>query len=246
MERLRLLGLAALLALIAAPPAAAQMEDSGFQVSPRVSYYLYDNATPFKEAFGVGADARYFFNENLGLGFDIDFARPEVDGSYFPLAYFVYPGPSALLISAGQQATQLTYSLFAVAGIKFGQLALRVQGGGGLYTFYYDPMVIGSNPTRTGTETLTKPLAAIGAGLEWNLSEAAGFRLDVLDDIFFEFNRELFNPVEEGWQNLRTREDGAAGLAFPEANGTPPEAKETVHNFRISLAFQLMPGQIFR
>lgn len=247
MERLRILGLAALLTtLIAAPPAAAQMEVSGWQVSPRVGYFVYSDATPFKNTFGVAGDVRYYFNNNLGLGFDISFARPVVDGSYFPLAYFVYPGPSVQLIEAGSQPTQLTYALFASAGIAFDKIALRALGGGGLYTFYYDPLVIGSNPTRLGTETLTKGMAVVGAGLEWRVTEAAGFRLDVMDNVFFGFDRELFNPVESGWQNLRSRETGNSGLAFPEANGTPPEAKETVHNIQFSLAFQLMPAQIFR
>ncbi len=246
MERLRLLGLAALVILIAAPPAAAQMEDGGFQVSPRVGYYLYDAATPFEDAASAGADVRYYFKDILGIGFDIDFARPVVDGSYFKNAFFVLPGPSALLIEPGQQVTQLTYSAFVLVGVKTERFAFRALGGGGLYTFYYDPQVIGSNPTRSGTATLTKGMAVIGGGLEWAVSEAAGFRVDVVDDVFFNFDRELFNPVEQPWQNDRNREDAGAGLAFPEANGTPPEAKDTVHNIRISLAFQLVPGRIFR
>jgi len=246
MERLRTFCLVALGILVAATPAIAQVAAGQFQVSPRVGYYIYDDATPFKNAASVGADARYFITENLGIGLEFDFARPVVDGSYFTNAYFVYPGPIALLIEAGQQVTQVSFAAVGVAALRTERISVLGVGGGGVYTFYYDPQVIGSVPNRSGNETFTKAMVVLGAGVEYSISESAGFRVDVVDDVFFNFDREKFNPVELRWQNDRNREPGGSALDFPEANGSPPEASETVHNFRVSLAFELVPGRIFR
>ncbi|UCC49011.1 MAG: outer membrane beta-barrel protein [Gemmatimonadota bacterium] len=246
MEHLRTLCLVTLGVLVAATPSVAQVVAGQFQVSPRVGYYLYDEATPFKDAASVGADARYFITENLGIGLEFDFARPVVDGSYFKNAYFVYPGPINLLIEPGQQVTQVIFGAFGIAGLRTERISVLGIGGGGVYTLYYDPQVIGSVPTRSGNETFTQAMLMFGGGVEYMISEAAGVRVDVVDDVFLKFDREKFNPVELRWQNDRNREPGGSGLDFPEANGSPPEASETVHNFRISLAFQLIPGQIFR
>ncbi len=168
-----------------------------------------------------------------------------MDGSYFKNAIFTFPGNITLLYEPGQQVTQVTYTAFLLAGTSSGRLGFRGLGGGGLYSFYFDPQVIGSNTVRSGNETFIRGMLVVGVGVDVGLTESSGFRIDFADNIFLNFDRERFNPVEPQYQNDRNRVAGGSALDFPEWNGSPPEPKSTLHNFAISVAFQFQPARVF-
>ncbi len=213
--------------MVTAGNARAQIEVGAFQVIPSGGVYLYGEAAPFRDAAFLGGDAHYFISDNVGLGFTLSFARPEVGGENFDRVLFKVANDTSVLFSTGQQVTQFSYAGVVTAAYSLGRANVLGFGGVGGTTFYLDPQVNDQN------SSLTKFMFVFGGGLNFALTEGIGVRFEARDEVFTDFDREDFNPVDPRFRNTR----------IPEANGSPPAAEETIHNLRLSIGFVFVPGR---
>lgn len=232
----------ALAALAAAGPAGharAQNAAGTWRAIPVIGAYVYDRATPFETAPLLGGEVHYAVTPALSLGFGIAFARPKVDGSYFPLVLFKVSADTSILYRVGQQVTQVAYLGLATLALPLGRASVYAQGGLGGYTFFVDPQVMKDMLEITRESTLTGLLVPVAAGLSIPVGAGAGFRFEVRDEILTSFDRERLNPVEPRFRNscdLQT-------FCIEEANGSPPAPKETNHMLRLTIGFELIPGR---
>jgi hypothetical protein len=238
----------ALAALLAPSLAQAQYETGQWRVTPLFGVTTYDNATPFKTTAMLGGTVQYSFNQVFAAGLGMGYARPEVDGSYYPLVLFQMTPDTATLNQAGWQASQWSYYGFITVGVPLSNLYLYANGGVGGITTWWDRESFRDINIRTGDKTVTNLMIPVGVGLSWSVSSLIGIRIDAMDEIYTSFDRTRLYPAGENsaspfnegrYRNTCEVENFCIG----EANATPPEEKSTVHNFRFSLGFEFTPGR---
>jgi hypothetical protein len=238
----RLLGGVCVLGTLMAQPVFGQMADERWRATPVFGITTYDNATPLKTAPFVGAEAQYLITPAIRFGVGMSVARPIVDGGYYPLIILRVSEDTTMLMQLGQQVTQLNYMGLISANMPIGA-SMNVYGQGGLggYTFAMDRQVMSSIRKRGAAIRTSGLLVPLGLGVSFG--RAAAIRLEARDDIFFGFDREMFNPVEPRFQNLCTAGVHNQQFCLEDANATPPAAKETNHNIKLILGFELVPGR---
>jgi hypothetical protein len=237
----RILGAVGMLAVCAAAPASGQIDQGTWRATPIFGATLYDQATPFKTAPFVGGEAHYQLHPLLRFGIGMSFARPIVDGSYYPLAIMRVHQDTTMLVQVGQQVTQVNYAGLATVGTLLGPAFVYGQAGLGGYTFFLDRAVNYSIEKRGHPSRVSGMLVPLGIGFA--VGQAAAVRLEVRDEIFFGLDRELFNPVEPRFRNECTPGQHVQEFCFEEANRIPPAARETNHNIKLILGFELVPGR---
>ena len=227
------------LSLVALSGAEAQLAERRVTVTPFVGTIRWDDASALANKRAgddgeftenvitptIGLTADYNLFRGLGLGIYFEAARPETRGDYFPAALFDY-GSRVELYNVSQRVTVMMYG--AQASYTFplaGNLLPYVSGGLGAVTVNADPQQSNSNAS------FTDPSFQLGGGLGWRFGGNKAVRLDVRNYTFSSWDRSKLNPVAPQYQNTR----------FPEANGTPPEEKKTVNNFRIAIGFSYVP-----
>ncbi len=220
-------GLAVGLSLLLVKPVQAQVFSGQFTVAPKGSYVLFDESSALDDAAMLGIDAAYYFGETgFGLGFLLDVGRPETDGRFFTPIRLDF-GPESELRFVGIRTTLLQFAGQALYRFALTpDLSPLVAVGVGGYAFYPD------NQQLEGIGTVTGFAVNFGGGLDIRVAETSGFRLEVRDFVFFDYDREELNVVDPAARDDR----------FPEKHGTPPEAKDTTHNIRLSLSFNFVPG----
>lgn len=230
-------------ALLLLPAGVAAQEVGGWRAVPVFGAYTYDNATPFETSAFVGGELHHPIGRFLSVGGMVTFARPRVDGSYFPPALFQVSADTLILFDVGQQVSQVSYAALLSAGTWLGRAQIYAQAGVGGYTFFIDSQS-GDQLRRAGGETsVTNLLVPVGAGVTYMLGDRAGIRLDVKDEIFTSFDRDAFNVVAADFRNVcGVEHQQNVSICFPERNPSPPEAKSTNHNFRFSVGFEFLPG----
>lgn len=222
-----------------AAEAQGPAEAGSWVVTPNVAYTLYDDATPFEDGPSLGLEAHYAVTPNFAVGTTLSFARPEVDGNYFPLVLMEFGADSVMLFEAGQQVTEADAAVVATLGATVaGRGYLYAQGGAGAYSFFLDPQVMQSVRKREGKDIISGLMVPVAGGFAYQLSGRSGFRLEVRDQILFDFDRSELNPVEPRFRNTCDLRD----ICMPEANGDPPAPNDTVHNLRLMLGFEFVPG----
>lgn len=229
------------LAVLAGPRlAAAQYQAGQWRATPIFAVNTYDDATPFQTTTFIGGDISYSVTNNISLGLSVGFSRPEVDGSYFPLAFFELAADTAFLFEAGYQATEVDYAAMLTLGLPLQRFYAYAMGGAGATTYFLDQQTFRDVVQLTDTKSLTYLLVPLGAGVSYSVSSLIGVRLEFRDDILMDFDRDEFNPIAEGeFRNTCEVEN----FCIIEANGDPPEAKDTVHNFRFAIGFEFTPGR---
>lgn len=238
----------ALAALLAPDLAYGQYESGQWRATPVFGVVVYDDATPFETAAMLGGTVQYSFNQVFSAGLGMGYARPDVDGSYFPLILFEVSPDTTILSQAGWQASQWSYYGFITAGVPLGSLYLYATGGVGGITTWYDRQAFRDIYIRTGDISVTNLMVPLGVGLSWSVSSLIGVRLDVVDEIYSDFDRNRLytsgeqssSPFNEGrYRNTCEVEN----FCIMEANSVPPDEKSTVHNFRFSIGFEFTPGR---
>jgi hypothetical protein len=110
--------------------------------------------------------------------------------------------------------------------MPFGRFTPFVIGGLGVYTLYLNPQV-NASPRR-----LSNMSATLGGGVDLLLGKSGSVQLGLRDLILTDFRRDFLNPSEPRFFETRFAED------LP----SPPAAKNTVHNFQLTLGFSFRPG----
>lgn len=254
--------LAATLAVALALPAASQAqvadttlaEDSAvvgaqrvFEVSAVTGYQWFDKSSAVRHApmFGVRILNPRILPAvpGLTLGFSAGVARPTTRGDYFPWNRQIYysdinrRNDTTLVYEVSQRLTMATYG--AEVGYRFGggeaaagllggirAAALDVSAGIGGYAFWEDPEQNRAN------EVHSKLAYSLGAGVGVPVAGNAFIRLRADDHIFTGYDREWFSIHDP----LFSEE------LFGHLQRTPPEAKRTIHNLRLSVQFSFYPG----
>lgn len=229
------------LSLVAAGGAEAQLAERRVTVTPYVGTIRWDDASALANKRAgddgeftenvitptIGLSADYNIFRGIGLGLYFEAARPETRGDYFPAAIFDY-GSRVELYNVSQRVTVLMYGAQASYTFPFaGRLLPYVTGGLGAVTVNADPQQSNQNAS------FTDPSFQLGGGVGWNFGGNKSVRLDVRNYTFTDWDRTKLNPVQTQYQNTR----------FPEANGTPPDEKKTVNNFRIAIGFSYVPSR---
>lgn len=203
-----------------------------FEVTPRVGWMIFDNASALDDAPMLGIDATYFFGASgLGLGFYADIARPDTKGDYFTPIRLDF-GPESELRFVGVRTTLVHTGLQAMYRFPVqGRVSPVVAAGLGLHRVYADPQ------QQQSFDAFTEFSFNFGGGLDLRVSERAGFRLEVRDFVYPNWEREKLNVLDPSVQDDR----------FPEQHGTPPSPECStqscsMHNIRLSLLFVFMPS----
>ncbi len=207
----------------------AQAQAGQFAVAPRISYQLFDNTSALDDAWMLGLDLVHYMGESgFALGLTVDVSRVETLGDFYTPIRLDF-GPENQLQFVGIRTTLIQTALEAMYRIGGFDRAWTpyLMAGGGVYAIYPD------NQQQEGFGTVWGPMANFGAGLEFAVGEQTGFRLDVMDYVYFDYDREELNVVAEAFQDNR----------FPEMHGNPPDPKSTIHNIRLSFAFVFVPSR---
>ncbi len=230
----------ALVALLSPNLAHGQREGGTWQAAPIFGVSTYSDATPFKTAAMIGGTALYNINKAFSIGFGFGYSRPEVDGTYYPRALFKISADTTVLNVTGYQASQWDYYALVTAGLPAGSWYLYLQGGVGGTTFWADRQSFMDVTQETGRIQESTLMVPLGVGISYTVTSLVGVRLDVVDQIYTGFERDNLNPVAEArFQNTCEVEN----FCILAANGNPPAAKGSVHNFRFSIAFDFTPGR---
>lgn len=236
----RVMGAVAALAVLATSPAVAQ-EEGRWRATPLFGVTSYDDASALKTAPFVGAEAQYVLSPSLRLGVGLNVARPIVDGSYFPLVFLRVHADTSMLVEVGQQISHFNYMGLVTATRSMGSLNVFGQAGLGGYTFFLNKQVMHSIERRGAPSRVSGLMVPLGVGI--SIGSASAIRLEARNDILMGFDRDKFNPVELRHQNVCTPGVHTQTFCIEEANGSPPAPKETTHNFKLILGFELVPGR---
>jgi hypothetical protein len=240
----RALGAACALALLLPAAGVAQEADGerAWRVIPSFGGFVYDDASALETSPFVGGELMFPVSQFISLGASVSFARPEVDGSQFPLALFQVSNDTTVLFEVGQQVTHVSYTALASVGTSFGRVRVYGQSGVGGYTLFLDPQANTSLAKIGAPDKINGLLIPVGAGLSFDVGSRAGIRIDVRDEIFTDYDRDILNPVEPRFFNDCVDHFQESLVCFPELNPTATEAKSTVHNIRLTLGFEFTPG----
>jgi len=205
-------------ALLASPLAAQQ-----FQIGPRLGYVKFKEETGLQNAAMLGVDTRYSVGSHVGLGLRLDVARPGTDGQYFPAEMSF--GDTTLILQVQQPITLMQY--MAMGEFETGgSFSVFVNGAAGGYTMYLDPQA------SYGVNSVTEWAFSAGAGLRLRTGGGTSVRLEVMDLIYTNFNRNNLDPVEPRFAPVR----------FPDVVPPQPAYEGTAHNIYAAISFIFTPG----
>jgi len=218
---------ATLLLGAAAADAGAQTPAGTFTVAPHAGYFMFDKVSGLDNFPTGGVDVTYHLNENFGIGFYGDIARPTTIGRYFPRARHEFED-TTFTYRVSQQVTLTNVGVAGWVSYPVGPLQASLMAGAGRYTIFMDPEVMRRSKSFGGLGFL------VGGTLGYALSDNAGLQLSVRDYYFTDYERRALNPVLP--QHVDT--------TWPEfLEGAPPR-KERFHNLRASVGITFVPGGI--
>jgi hypothetical protein len=207
---------------VAVVPAAAQGGRT-FQMGPRLGYTKYAEKTGIESAAMLGLDGLFSITQNLGLGFRLDVARPQTDGTFFPTEMTFRD--TTMLFAVKQPLTILQYH--AKAEWSMGStLGFFVNGSVGGYRITLDPQ------TARGHRNFSNLGFGVGGGIALAAGGGGKIRLEVTDFIWRDFNREDLNVTDPRF----------VPVLFPEVIPARAPFHGAPHNLHFSLAFSFAPG----
>jgi hypothetical protein len=226
--RRSILGLAGALALVTVATAEAQVVPHRFQVGPRLAWLNYPGQSGLKGSGLVGIDAMYFLNRNIGVGFSLDFTRPQTDGRYHP-AEFTF-GDTTFISQATYPISIFQYQLMGIAMLGSGRLSPYLLGGLGKYHMNIDPQ------SAQAARQVEHALVTIGAGANLRLGENGGLRFEVRDFMYTGYDLNEINTVNPRFNPRR----------FPDVAPVPNDqcyrATCKLNNLQLALGFTFVPG----
>jgi hypothetical protein len=222
-------------ATLGAPAARAQVASGNFDVGAHVGYARFASSSAIENSPFIGLDATYALPFNplralssrtdFGIGFNFNASRPQTDGRQFPLVLFDF-GDTTFLYKVPQRFTLLQTGLQAVAGLTAGRSRVYVLGGGGAYTSLLDARQQGD------VRKFTKPLLMVGAGVNYSVTRAVGFRLEGRNVVFTDYDRDRYDA------SVAYTRDQRIGDVLP----APEPKKSRANSMQLSLVFSYVPN----
>jgi len=226
---------AALLAALGCGATALAAQDAGsrFRVTPTIGVMKFDKTSALSDLDGsklwasAGLSASYLVGGGLRAGVYLEFQQPQTSPDYYPYALFRTSG-AYQLFGATQVVSALSFGLDASYTIGAGKLGPYIRGGIGRHAVYGDVQVQNATDHVAGTQFLA------GAGINYAVSQMIGLRVEVLDFMWSDWDRDALNPVTPAYQNTTFPEDNPAGI-----NESKPGL---IHNLRLALGFSFTPS----
>ncbi len=182
-----------------------------------------------------GISANYFLTEMFQIGLAVDISRPVSNGAYFPAVEMEVSGQQSL--SFVNQRITIADAIAQVEWMANSSFAPFVNAGVGWYVVW--PEASKSDQAAvTGYESFSDLMLNVGVGLDWRLGDTTGFRVEVGDQIYTGWERDGLYPILDDPAVFPIY----ATELYPDLVAAPPEAKTTLHNFRLLLGFTFMPG----
>lgn len=226
-----------------AAPGWSQVERGQFDVNIGGGVALHPNSSALQSVSPIlNLKGRAFLNDNVGLGFSVDYARTETDDDIFPLAQFVFStADSTLYVALKQPVAIFSYQFLATLGapVSEGAFYPYIMGGIGGYTLYLDPQEA-EGPERQSDLALT-----VGGAVKLRLAGNSAIELSVRDVIFTGYERDRLNPTPPRDCRANTERqftgDVCANERFPFLDPAGEDPSETVHNIVLSASFSFFP-----
>jgi hypothetical protein len=226
---------AALLAALGCGATALAAQDAGnrFRVTPTIGVMKFDKTSALSDLDGTklwtsaGLTASYLVGGGFRAGVYLEFQQPQTSSDFYPYALF-RTGSTYQLFGATQTVSALSFGLDASYTIGAGKLGPYIRGGIGRHAVYGDVQVENATDHIGGTQFLA------GAGINYAVSEMIGLRVELVDFMWSDWDRDALNPVSPAYQNTTFPEDNPAGIS---------ESKPgLIHNLRLALGFSFTPS----
>ena len=212
---------------------AAQDAGSRFRLTPTVGVIKFDKTSALSGLDGsklwasAGLSASYLVSGGFRLGAYLEFQQPQTSSDFYPYALFRTSGDYQLF-GATQVVSALSYGVDASYTIGAGKLGPYIRGGIGRHAVYGDVQVENATDHVGGTQYLA------GAGVNYAVSEMIGLRVELLDFMWSDWDRDALNPVSPAYRNTTFPEDNPTGI-----NESKPGL---IHNLRLALGFSFTPS----
>lgn len=226
---------ALLAALGCAATALAAQDDAGsrFRVTPTIGVMKFDKTSALSDLDGsklwasAGLTASYLVGGGFRAGLYFEFQQPQTSAEYYPYALFRTSG-AYQLFGATQVVSALSFGLDASYTIGAGKLGPYIRGGIGRHAVYADVQVENATNHVGGTQFLA------GAGINYAVSQMIGLRIELVDFMWSDWDRDALNPVAPAYRNTTFPEDNPTGIT---------ESKPgLIHNLRLALGFSFTPS----
>ena len=230
---------AALLVGLGAGAGIASAQQAGrFQVIPSVGVIRYDRTSALssnesglstKMWASAGLSALYEVTPNLRAGFYLEGGRAETSKDYFPYA-LIRTGSNFSLFGLTQRVVVLSYGVTASVNVPVAKrVGPYLRGGIGRHSVFPDVQRTRSTESVTGLELL------VGGGISYAASGKIGVRLELLDFLWKDWDRDKFNPISDpAYVNTVFAEDNPPGIGFAKPS--------LIHNLRLALGFTFTPS----
>lgn len=229
---------AALLVGLGLGTAGAHAQDvSHFRITPSIGVMRFDRTTALSSTETglstkvwpfAGLSIMYQVRPRISAGLYMEGSRIETSPDYYRYVLLRTSG-SYELYAVRQRVVVLAYGLNAAATLPLApKLGPYLRGGIGWHTLFPDVQRSRSTESITGTEFV------LGGGLNYAASEEIAVRLELLDFMWSDFDREALNPVDPGSQNTVFEEVNPPGISWAKPS--------LVHNLRLALGFTFRPA----
>ena len=194
---------------------------------------VFPESSALETGPSLGIEALYHITPNLSIGPLAEYVRTETDGSFF-VAAIDFGADSTRVFEAAQRISVLQYG----GQIRFDfspsqRISPYLVGGAGGYTLYLDTQ------SNDGFKRITNRMLQGGGGIQFNVTDATGFQIEVRDFIYSDFDRDQFNPILPTHRNVRP--DGTVRFPGAERSSTPAN-ESTIHNIRLTVGLTYVPG----
>lgn len=228
---MRRLAVLAALALVAGT-AQAQAEPKRFSVGAQAGRYSFDKAAGLEDAAFAGIDATYHlpvlgasgFRLEPGIGFYAGVSLPTTSYDQFPVVQFDF-GDTTFLKGVSQRTRLIEYGAQGTLGTTLGKFRPYLLGGIGMYAQTVDPR-------QDGLQSRSKPAFTIGGGLNFLVNNQLGFRAEVRNSTWTDYDRGFLDPTVAYTVDRRIIDELAP----------PVPAKSTINNLRFAIVFSYVPG----
>lgn len=229
---------AALVAGLGLGAAALSAQQPGrFVITPNAGLVRYDRTSALSSTKtglsklwpSAGLSAMYAFRSNVHGGFYLEAGRVETSPDYFPLV-LLRIGSNYELHEVSQRVVVLSYGLTASLDLPIAKkLAPYVRAGVGQHSVFPDVQRSNSTKSVTGTEF------SLGGGFSYAVGSGGNaIRLQLIDNMWSNWDRDALNPSNPNVRNTTFPEDNPEGI-----NWTKPSV---IHNLRVSLGFSFTPS----
>ncbi len=225
---------AALLAVVAlgATTSAAQ-EATRFRIVPVVGVMRFDKTSALNALDGGkywasgGLSASYAVTPGFRAGLYLEYQRPTTSSEFYPYALF-RTGADYQLFGVSQVVSILSYGVDVAYQLpnRWGPF---VKVGLGRHAVYSDVQVNNATAHVEGTQFV------VGGGLNYTFTEAIGVRLELVDFMWNDWERDALNPVDPAYQNNTFPEDNPEGITYSKPS--------LIHNMRLAVGFSFAPSR---